>query len=148
MHPTHCLGFAFNPSLDHLVVIRKNRPERFAGKLNGLGGKLEAGETAVQAMVREFREECGLVTCEDTWRYIGLLDCGDTRVACFAAVVEDALNARTQESETVHVMNFHDFMTVGASFSGNDTDAAWLAPFAKRALAREARPPVFTCQYC
>ena len=41
------------------------------GKWNGLGGKLEAGESPEQCVVREVREECGLEIVQP--RYHGLL---------------------------------------------------------------------------
>ncbi len=41
------------------------------GKWNGLGGKLEAGESPEQCIVREVREECGLEILQP--RYHGLL---------------------------------------------------------------------------
>jgi 8-oxo-dGTP diphosphatase len=53
-------GFLFTPERDRVLLIRKNRPAWQAGKLNGIGGKIEPGETPAQAMVREFREETSL----------------------------------------------------------------------------------------
>ena len=50
-------------------MITKNRPDWQAGKLNGIGGKIEEGETELQAMVRECAEECGLQTDESDWKY-------------------------------------------------------------------------------
>lgn len=67
--PTHyVLGFLFmpdvpsrhNPFLGHeVVLIRKNRPDWQKGQLNGVGGRVEEGETPAEAMVREFSEETG-----------------------------------------------------------------------------------------
>lgn len=56
---TYVLGFCFNPSLDKVVLIRKNRPDWQLGKLNGVGGHVKPGETTQAAMTREFREETG-----------------------------------------------------------------------------------------
>jgi 8-oxo-dGTP diphosphatase len=38
----------------------KKRKDMHAGKWNGLGGKLEPGETPEECVIREVREECGL----------------------------------------------------------------------------------------
>ena len=45
---------------DKILLIKKNRPAWQAGKLNGIGGHIEALETPHEAMVREFAEETGL----------------------------------------------------------------------------------------
>ncbi len=45
---------------DKILLIKKNRPAWQAGKLNGIGGHIEVGETPNEAMVREFAEEAGL----------------------------------------------------------------------------------------
>lgn len=63
-------GFLFSPDRSRVLLIRKNRPAWQAGKLNGLGGKIERGETPHQAMRREFREEAGLDLPEDRWQHV------------------------------------------------------------------------------
>ncbi len=45
---------------DMILLIEKQRPDWQAGKLNGIGGKIETLETPFVAMVREFEEETGL----------------------------------------------------------------------------------------
>lgn len=52
-------GFLFSQDLTQVVLIRKLRPQWQRGKLNGIGGSIEPGETWFDAMVREFREETG-----------------------------------------------------------------------------------------
>ncbi|WP_300288435.1 NUDIX domain-containing protein [uncultured Desulfovibrio sp.] len=39
--------------------MRRDHPEFQAGKLNGMGGKLEPGETLLDCMAREAVEEAG-----------------------------------------------------------------------------------------
>lgn len=55
----YVVGFLVDPSTDHVALIRKGRPEWQAGKLNGVGGHIEPGESPAAAMVREFGEETG-----------------------------------------------------------------------------------------
>lgn len=42
---------------DRLLFIRKLKPDWQIGLLNGVGGKIEEGETPLQAMSREWHEE-------------------------------------------------------------------------------------------
>lgn len=68
MSVTVC-GFLFSPDGQRVALIRKARPEWCAGRYNGVGGKVEAGETPLAAMVREFREETGIATAESDWTH-------------------------------------------------------------------------------
>jgi 8-oxo-dGTP diphosphatase len=55
----YVLGFVFDAGYLQVLLIDKTRPAWMMGKLNGLGGKIERGETPRQAMERELREETG-----------------------------------------------------------------------------------------
>jgi len=69
-------GFLFNESRDNIVLIEKLKPAYQKGKLNGVGGKVEPGESPSTAMVREFQEEGGVwigpheweLFCEYSWK--------------------------------------------------------------------------------
>jgi 8-oxo-dGTP diphosphatase len=50
-----------------VLLIRKKRGLG-AGKINAPGGRLEPGETAIQAAVREVEEEVGLLPLDPVWR--------------------------------------------------------------------------------
>ncbi|HSI37253.1 MAG TPA: NUDIX domain-containing protein, partial [Tepidisphaeraceae bacterium] len=63
-------SFAFPPARDRVLLIRKNRPAWQAGKLNGVGGKIEPGETPRQAARREFEEETGLALSEEAFGHV------------------------------------------------------------------------------
>lgn len=61
----YVLGFYLTP--DGVVLIRKIKPAWQFGKWNGIGGSIEEGETPLQAMMREFREEARIVTTSNQW---------------------------------------------------------------------------------
>lgn len=52
----YVVGFVFNENLDKVVLMKRNK-NPYRGLLNGLGGKVEASETALEAMKREWKEE-------------------------------------------------------------------------------------------
>jgi 8-oxo-dGTP pyrophosphatase MutT (NUDIX family) len=74
----YVLGFRFTKEpvtgRSMVALIRKNRPEHLAGNYNGVGGKIEPGETEVDAMVREFHEETAVQTTPEDWRNFGCLN--------------------------------------------------------------------------
>lgn len=61
MNPDYVLGVCFEPRAQALLMVRKLRPDWQKGFFNCPGGKVEAEENPYDAMVREFKEECGVV---------------------------------------------------------------------------------------
>ena len=53
-------GFLFDHGGKSIALIRKKRPLWQAGYMNGVGGRIEAGEKPFDAMQREFNEEVGM----------------------------------------------------------------------------------------
>jgi len=73
--------FSVSRNSGHALLIRKNRPEWMAGKLNGLGGHIEQTDRLlVDAMVREFAEESRIQTDPAAWRRLGQMDCTDNAI--------------------------------------------------------------------
>lgn len=59
--PPEAFTLCFVCSPDQLLLVRVAPHKRlFAGRLNALGGRVEAGETPARAACREVREEAGL----------------------------------------------------------------------------------------
>src|SRR5581483_286214 len=86
----YTLGFIFNSDLSSVVLMQKARPDWQKGKLNGVGGKIEEGETAVACMARETEEEAGLATKPEAWIYVALLRGPDWAMDVFALVYDGA----------------------------------------------------------
>lgn len=60
-------AITFDQPLINCALIRKIKPHWQAGFLNGIGGKIEGEETPIEAMIREFQEEAGMITKEKDW---------------------------------------------------------------------------------
>src|SRR5471030_3026103 len=87
-------GLLFNTK-GELALVSKTHPKWQAGKLNGVGGKIEEGESALQAMQREFLEEAGAAVQE--WKEFALLKVQDGQVHFFVAHGDYALRSMTDE---------------------------------------------------
>jgi len=56
----YVVGIILNIEGTHALLIRKTKPKWQEGLLNGIGGKIEKGESSIEAMQRECLEETGL----------------------------------------------------------------------------------------
>jgi len=133
------LGFLFEEAdLDHqlVVVIKKTKPYWQAGKFNGVGGHIKAGESPHQAMIREFHEETGVFTC--VWHQFALMTYhnGD-KVWCYAAADnQDVDNCATQGVEEIYRMD-RDHLRERAPTLPN---IRWLADMALAKLKHPSEP--------
>lgn len=93
----YCLGFVKDSVTLDVPLIYKLKPEIHRGKYNGVGGKLEEGESALESMVREFQEEIGEYVPAEKWTYRGRLEAPDGVVYCFTAV-HDLKNPKDVEN--------------------------------------------------
>jgi 8-oxo-dGTP diphosphatase len=55
----YVVGFIFDLEMEHVLLLNRIKPP-FEGLFNGVGGKIEEGETPFQAMIRELKEETGM----------------------------------------------------------------------------------------
>ena len=91
-------GFAFEGQ--NVALIRKKRPEWQAGLLNGIGGHVEHGETFLEAMVREFREETGYSPDPRSWIPFAEWKTENAHILFYKAYIpmlEDVLHTTTDE---------------------------------------------------
>ncbi|HEX2971169.1 MAG TPA: NUDIX domain-containing protein [Tepidisphaeraceae bacterium] len=94
-------GFFFTPDRSRVLLIRKRRPAWQVEKLNGVGGKIEPGETPAQAMHREFFEEAGLDV--SSWQEVIHLTGRDWQGHFFRAFGNiDAARSVTDEQLEIH----------------------------------------------
>lgn len=90
---SYVVGFLFDKQ-GNVALILKNRPDWQQGRLNGVGGRIEPGETPEEAMVREFREEAGATV---TWRRFCRVYGEDYEVFYFSSQDPAAIRTMTDE---------------------------------------------------
>ena len=82
--------------------MHKTKPEWQAGKINGLGGKVEEGEEASTCIQRELKEESGLIIEATAWTHVASLQGPLWVVDVFGATyLGDSTDAKSQEEEKI-----------------------------------------------
>ena len=110
MATEYVLGFLFDvwakeyieyAEIGEVVLITKNRPAWQAGKMNGVGGHIEVGETPLEAVRREFLEEAGFdfENWEYKVRYVG----ADFVLHIFSGFNPGLIDVRTTTDEIVSI---------------------------------------------
>lgn len=118
-------GFLFDQKLSRVALIRKRKPEWQAGKLNGVGGKIEPGETALDAMRREFTEEAGVSSEIDFWHHFATVS-GDWGSVAFFRASGPVDSVQSMELEQVEV---HDVADI--PWAECLPNLSWLIPLAR-----------------
>lgn len=103
-------GFMFNiakPGIaprECVALIEKQRPDWQKGKLNGIGGKIDSGESPADAMAREFLEETGVKVAPERWRSFCELRFRGATIHFFASEGELS-ELRSMEDEHVTIVD-------------------------------------------
>jgi len=131
----YVLGFLFNADGSKVKLIRKNRPDWQAGRLNGIGGKIEKEEqdqwgpsSPMIAMRREFREEAGVETRAVEWLLNVTMRGPAWEVyvySLFSDLYFDQCKAMTDEPLETHDVN--TFLSTEDCIS----NLHWLIPFTR-----------------
>lgn len=110
MIQSYVVGFlftAFELAAGRVLLIEKRRPQWQAGKLNGIGGKIEVDERAVDAMRRECREEAGL-DCSHWDLFARLTDHETFELFAFRGLLEHTGLVRSRTDEEVGLYSVLD----------------------------------------
>ena len=82
----YVLGFLFHGP-DVALIYKLKGPRPVIDRWNGVGGKVELGESPFDAMVREFKEETG-VTIEHWWSFCEFyMSDYQAMIACYMAKI-------------------------------------------------------------
>jgi 8-oxo-dGTP diphosphatase len=111
----YVLGFMIDTERNEILLIKKNRPAFQAGKLNGIGGKIEGDEKPIQAIIREVEEETGLISSELEWLNFGHMELPDGgKVYLFRTFRSDLENAKSMTDEEVMVkeINYNELKSL------------------------------------
>jgi 8-oxo-dGTP diphosphatase len=124
------VGFLLDEDAEQVVLIRKNRPEWQAGRLNGVGGKVEPGEDLAAAMRREFEEETGVAF--DAWHRFASLTWEEGVVHFFRGFAPSSVlvACRTTTDESIERHRLHTLLNPGAGRSAVTPNLLWLVPLA------------------
>ncbi len=121
----YVVGFLFGPSDKAVALIRKNRPDWQKGLLNGIGGKIEPGESPYNAMVREFKEETGLFLGLGWTRFACLKTNHDSLVYFFFNRSKEIYGIESKTDEHVDIYSARNFARHGSL-----PNLSWLIPMA------------------
>lgn len=141
-------GFMFSRGWSQLALIRKAKPAWQRGKLNGIGGKIEDGESPMDAMLREFKEETGHQTRRADWNYFlrmaGVNDGGEGNFQVdFFACTGDLRALQTTEAEKLEIINTQDVFPLRSDMIEN---LPWLIGLALDHM-NDGRPTFTECRY-
>jgi 8-oxo-dGTP diphosphatase len=73
---------------EYVLLVEKLKPNWMAGRMNGIGGKLEDYEDIEAGMIREWKEEVGEDTKVGDWRYFSKLETDEHLIYFFIKRME------------------------------------------------------------
>ena len=123
MKTEYVVGFLFTADWRHVVLIQKNKPVWQAGRYNGVGGKRKPGEDWNACMSRECQEETGVTIPPDAWEHTVTLYNDWFECRFFRACSDQAMQAKTMETEQVTVVSMADVYKLPLI-----TNLHWLLP--------------------
>lgn len=122
----YVVGFAFDET-NRVALILKERPPWQKGLFNGIGGKIEEDETPLDAMIREFDEETGVLISD--WQLYATLLYPDSEIFFFRTKVpvEYLDELKTTTDELIYIFTLEEFNLKPSDCVRN---LSWLLPLA------------------
>lgn len=121
-------GFAFDDSMQNVVLISKQQPKWQKNKLNGVGGKFKESKDVhlVDTMQREFYEEAGVKTALAAWCSFATISGHDWLVEFFyirnSRIFADAHTTTDEKIVKISVSELRELPTI--------SNLQWLIPLA------------------
>lgn len=119
----YVVGFLFRAEGAEVALIMKKRPAWQAGLINGVGGKMEPNEPALDAMRREFKEETGSPI--NDWEQFATIVGDRYTIHCFCSFEKAVAPLKSVTDEEVDWYAVHDLP--GQPL---ENDLRWLIPMA------------------
>ena len=142
----YVVGFLFDESVNNVALIKKIKPKWQNGLLNGIGGKIEDGETPLEAIVRELYEESGAKTSKESLTHFCNMsgtnnDGSDFEIDFFFGYYNlNSLITKTEEQIEIHcVEDVRKLKTIG--------NITWLVALAEDFLKGNYPPKFVTVKY-
>lgn len=120
------VGFMVD-DMRRVVLLRKAYPPHMAGRLTGIGGLLEPGESVLEAMHREWGEETGDDTAWPWHRFATQLGARSNVHFCIARVVRlPKLPAFNDAGEGIEVRQLSSVLTLLDGAASTFPNVPWL----------------------
>jgi 8-oxo-dGTP diphosphatase len=120
----YVVGYLFSRDTNEVCLIQKNRPQWQKGRLNGVGGHIEAGESPASAMTREFWEEAG--ERDIAWRQFLFITGTGYELYCFTAKANPQ-NVMNIHSATDEIIGWYPVESLPQNILPN---LKWIVPMA------------------
>lgn len=118
-------GFLFSEDRNKIALVKKEKPEWQRGRFNGIGGKIEAGESPRDAIIREFKEETGVEIEE--WDEFCVIKGASWQVFFYRAFSDKINDVTTMETEEINVFHIELDCVYEMNLISN---LKWLIPMA------------------